>query len=116
MESPYSPPVEDGNENAGIARSKKVYGMLALFFGLTFCYLPLRGLIRMIDQLLGAFALAQQKDMGDPSELAEKIASSLLVVLWSVILSSPALIASIVFLVLYWKKRRILRSSKSLAK
>ena len=114
MDSPYLPPIGDGNEIAVTARSKKIYGMMALFFGLAFCYLPLKGLIRLIDQLLGAFALVQQKDMGDPSELAKKIASSLLVVLWSVILSSPALIVSIVFLVLYWKKRKILRNSKSL--
>ncbi len=109
MESPFTPPTHLGIDPTGVARSKRFLGRAAIICGLGVVVPPLIGVLEIVMGMVGAFAELEKTGEADPSVLARDISVSLLTMFWGLIISVIFLIPFIVFLVLYLKKRKILR-------
>ena len=110
MESPYTPPTSVEHDAVSLARSKKTLGWAAFVCGLGVVIPPLIGLIGVVKGMMGSFSALEQTGSADPSALAGEISVVLLSAFWSLIFSALLLIPFLVFLVLYFKRRKILRS------
>jgi biopolymer transport protein ExbB/TolQ len=111
MESPYTPPVAPDVDIAGVTRSKKLYGRAVLICGLGVVIPPLIGLIGTVIGMMGAFGELRKSGSADPSALAGDISVALLTTFWGLVFSVLSLIPFLVFLVLFLRQRRILRTS-----
>jgi hypothetical protein len=93
-----------------ITRSKRIFGWASLVFGLCFLALPLIGLAGTIKGMIGAFTELSNTGTADPEALAGDISMGLLTTFWSIIFSIPLLIAFIISLIFFLKRRKLLRS------
>lgn len=112
MESPYTPPTTSESETATIARSTKIFGWAAVVFGFGVVIPPLFGLAGTLIGMIGAFNEIAKTGSGDPSELAADISVALLTMFWGLIFSALSLIPFVVFLLLFLKRRKMLRGLK----
>jgi hypothetical protein len=110
MESPYSPPAAAPADAVSLARSKRFFGWAAFVCAGIFVLAPLVGLAGAVKGLVGAFTELQNEGAADPSVLAGDISVVILSILWSFVFSSLALIPFVVFLVLFLRRRKELRS------
>jgi len=110
MDSPYTPPKTDELDAARVARSKKLFGWAACLFGIGVVAPPIPGLIGTIQGMAGAFVELDQTGTADPSMLAGEVSAALLTTFWGLIVSVLSLIPFLVFLLLFLKRRKILRS------
>lgn len=91
-------------------RSKKIFGWLALVCGVGFFVVPVVGIAGTVMRLIDAFSELQKSGGADPEALAGDVSMALLAIFWGVVFSSPLLIASIVFLVLFLKHKNTVHS------
>lgn len=110
MESPYQAPAAPDVDLAGASRSKRFYGRAVLACGLGVVIPPLIGLVGTVMGMMGAFGELRQTGSADPSALAGDISVALLTTFWGLVFSVLSLIPFVVFLVLFLRQRRILRS------
>lgn len=110
MDSPYMPPKTAELDTARVARSKRLCGWAACLFGMGVVAPPILGLVGIIKGMAGAFVELKQTGAADPSELAGEISVALLTTFWGLMVSVFSLIPFVVFLVLFLKRRKSLRS------
>jgi biopolymer transport protein ExbB/TolQ len=110
MESPYTPPTASELDTTNVARSKRLFGRAAMICGLGVVVPPLIGLVGTVKGMVGAFAELGETGTAELSVLAGDISVALLTTFWGLIFSVISLIPFIVFLVLFLKRRKILRA------
>ena len=113
MDTPYKPPKTSEFDATTVAQSKRFFGWAAFVCGLGVVIPPLIGVVGTIRGMVGAFAELDKTGTADPSVLAGDISVALLTTFWGVIFSVISLIPFTVFLVLFFKRRRLLRSLSS---
>jgi biopolymer transport protein ExbB/TolQ len=109
MDSPYTPPATPVVDIVGVTRSKRFFGRAAAISGLVVVILPLFGLIGTVKGMIGAFGTLGKTGSADPSALAGDISVALLATFWGFVFSVISFIPFAVFLVLFLRRRRILR-------
>lgn len=110
METPYTPPTAPQTDIGDISRSKRFFGRAAVVCALGVVIPPLIGLVGTVKGMIGAFGTLGKSGTADPSELAGNISVALMTTFWGLIFSTLSLIPFIVFLVLFLKRRKALRS------
>jgi flagellar motor component MotA len=110
METPYTPPAAPEVDLVSASRTKRFYGRAVLICGLGVVIPPLIGLAGTVMGMMGAFGELRKTGSADPSALAGDISVALLTTFWGLVFSVLSLIPFVVFLVLFLKQRRALRS------
>ncbi len=110
METPYKSPASIKSADDSALKSKRFFWRATLICAFGVVVPTLLGVVGTAVGVIGAYKNLSKTGNVDPALLADDVSFALLTTFWGLIFSTLSLIPFIIFLVLFLKSRKTLKS------